>query len=94
MNWFSKKRSAWPLLAIGLLLAGLWGTIFFKNILHGKSEVTEIQEKPLYGDVLPNFLAPVVRQEVHQEAVAEDNRIRVKLEAPSVRHLLRILVNE
>lgn len=94
MNWFSKKASGWPIIAIGLILVGLWGTLFIKQFNNVDSEVQGAQKQALYGNVLPNFLAPVIREEVRKEPVAEQENVTINLPVQGVSNFIKVLIKE
>lgn len=76
------KSGRWPFIAIGLIMATLWGTLLFQNFLSTSSQIPDQQVQAAYGEVLPNFMAPVIRKEVHKEASSEQETFAVKIFFP------------
>lgn len=67
---YQKLSERWPILAVGLILAGLWATLMIQS---STAQPARNQEKPLsYGLTLPNVMAPVIRRDVHKQASPED----------------------
>lgn len=70
---YQKLLERWPILAIGLILAGLWATLMIQS---STALPAQNQERHLsYGLTLPNVMAPVMRREVHKETSAENERL-------------------
>lgn len=86
---YQKLLERWPMLAIGLILAGLWATLMIQS---STALPAPNQERQLsYGLTLPNVMAPVMRREVHKEASAEDERITCRgLRLPALRELFTV----
>ena len=76
------KSGRWPFVAIGLIMATLWGTLLFQNFLSNSSQLPDKKVQAAYGGVLPNFMAPVIRKEVHKEASEEQEPFAVKISFP------------
>ena len=83
------KSASAPLLIIGLLLALLWGALFFK-FPNGYGHATENQEKRFFPMALPTVLAPVIRKEVHKIYEDEPEKILFTFKLPSLIQILKV----
>lgn len=94
MRFFIKKKSGlWPLLAIGLILAGLWGNMLL-NQSGGQDSLAQLNTNSLVHPLeLPNFMAPVIRKEMHKKTESEEEQqglVTVSLKLPTLLQIFRV----
>lgn len=94
MRFFIRKKSgAWPLLAIGLVLTILWGNMLLKDRGENGS-LGHLQTNAIVHPLeLPNFMAPVIRKEIHKKAESEEDQqgiATVSFKLPTLLQIFRV----
>ena len=92
MKLFNKiKTGWWPVLTLGILLVALWGTLIFNS--SGISETASVKlqkQTTAYEEVLPNFLAPVIRRDVKDFSSDEEEPIAIKISLSRLNYLFNV----
>lgn len=91
MKFFINKKSDWwPIVTLAFLMAGLWGSIFFNGLPASEQGIPGEENNTAYEEVLPNFLAPVIRKDVRQESESEEKPVVVNITIPRLDFLFTI----
>lgn len=66
-------------------MVALWGTLFFNTVPGTDTATAEGQKQTAYEEILPNFLAPVIRKDVQKQSSSEeDESAMVKIPIPKI----------
>ena len=92
MKLFNKIKSGWwPILTLGFLLVALWGTLLFNSFGFSNTASVELQKQTTaYEEVLPNFLAPVIRRDVKDSSSDEEESFALKISLSRLNYLFNV----
>lgn len=91
MKFFKNIRTGlWPILTVAFLMAGLWGFLIFNGIPASEPAGPGEQSQTAYEEILPNFLAPVIRKDVRKESSSEEESEAINISLPRLDVLFTI----
>lgn len=92
MKLFNKTKSGWwPVLTLGFLLVALWGTLLFDTFRFSDPAAADLQNQTTaYEEILPNFLAPVIRRDVQKTSSDEEESFALNISLSRLNYLINV----